>query len=69
MTKLIKVDLELPPFCEDLKFPSLCKGDYSKLYIYFHTSSTSKDRRMLLCLLLFFERSSEKFVEDMEPPV
>lgn len=34
--KLIKIDLELPPFCEDLEFPSLCEGLYSKnIYILF----------------------------------
>lgn len=24
--KLIKIDLDLPPFCEDVEFPSLCEG-------------------------------------------
>lgn len=34
--KLIKIDLDLPPFCEDVEFPSLCEGLYSKnMYILF----------------------------------
>lgn len=34
--KLIKIDLDLPPFCEDVEFPSLCEGLNSKnMYILF----------------------------------
>lgn len=34
--KLTKIDLDLPPFYEDVEFPSLCEGLYSKnTYILF----------------------------------
>lgn len=34
--KLTKIDLDLPPFCEDVEFPSLCEGLYSKnMYMLF----------------------------------
>lgn len=53
MTKLIKVDLELPPFCEDLKFPSLCKGDYSKLYILSYVFYFKRLENVVMFVVVF----------------
>lgn len=46
--KLIKIDLDLPPFCEDVEFPSLCEGLYSKnMYILFLSRLHLKMREFL----------------------
>lgn len=54
--KLIKIGLKLPPFCEDLEFPSLCEGLYSKSTYTAPISSTSQDKRMIFFFFFFFER-------------
>lgn len=63
--KLIKIDLDLPPFCEDIEFPSLCEGLYSKnMYILFLSLLHLKMR-----IFFLIKKNSEKFLEDTQPSV
>lgn len=61
--KLIKIDLDLPPFCEDVEFPSLCEGLYSKnVYILFLSLLQLKIREFFFLI----KKNSEKFLEDTQ---
>lgn len=61
--KLIKINLDLSPFCEDVEFPSLCEGLYSKKHVYtVPISSTSQDERIFFLI----KKNSEKFLEDTQ---
>lgn len=61
--KLIKIDLDLPPFCEDVEFPSLCEGLYSEnMYILFLSLIHLKIREFFFLI----KKNSEKFLEDTQ---